>query len=102
MVVALLIELGLYRVKEFTLEDGGLLAGQDLALEHDLAGPVANTLGAGTTGHSGGAPARAAPAREGPSPVISRTPTSKVKYAQSHPNSYHARAPVSFTRPKSA
>ena len=37
MVVALLIELGLYRVKEFTLKDGGLLAGQDLALEHDLA-----------------------------------------------------------------
>src|SRR6266700_2767943 len=26
VVVALLIELGLYRVKEFTLEDGGLLA----------------------------------------------------------------------------
>src|SRR5262249_3762175 len=49
VVVALLIELGLYRVKEFTLEDGGLLAGQDLALEHDLAGPVTNTLGAGTT-----------------------------------------------------
>src|SRR5262249_12612342 len=32
VVVALLIELGLHRVKEFTLEDGGLLAGQDLAL----------------------------------------------------------------------
>jgi hypothetical protein len=34
------------------------------------------------TGHSGGSVASAAPAREGPSPVISRTPTSKVKYDQ--------------------
>jgi hypothetical protein len=36
-------------------------------------------------GHSGGSVASAAPAREGPSPVISRTPTSKVKYDQTHP-----------------
>jgi hypothetical protein len=36
-------------------------------------------------GHSGGSAASAAPAREGPSPVISRTPTSKVKYDQTHP-----------------
>jgi len=36
-------------------------------------------------GHSGCSPASAAPAREGPSPVISRTPTSKVKYDQTHP-----------------
>jgi hypothetical protein len=36
-------------------------------------------------GRSGCSPASAAPAREGPSPVISRTPTSKVKYDQTHP-----------------
>ena len=35
--VALLVELGLHRVKEITIEDGGLFAGEDLAVEHDLA-----------------------------------------------------------------
>src|SRR5262249_50989435 len=51
VVVALLIELGLHRVKEFTLEDGGLLAGQDLALEHDLADvePIAQKMGERTS-----------------------------------------------------
>jgi hypothetical protein len=54
VVVALLIELGLYRVKEFTLEDGGLLAGQDLALEHDLADvePIAQKMGERAAGGS--------------------------------------------------
>src|SRR5947209_16690884 len=37
MIVALVVELGLHRVKEITIEDGGLLAGEDLALEGDLA-----------------------------------------------------------------
>jgi hypothetical protein len=36
-VVALVVELGLHRVKKITIEDGGLLAGEDLALEYDLA-----------------------------------------------------------------
>src|SRR6266849_4179122 len=45
--VALLVELGLHRVKEITIEDGGLLAGEDLALEGDLADvePVAQKMG---------------------------------------------------------
>ena len=37
VIVALVVELGLHRVKEITIEDGGLLAGEDLALEGDLA-----------------------------------------------------------------
>src|SRR5260370_41859611 len=36
VVVALLLELGFYRSKEFKIEDGGLLAGQNLALEPAL------------------------------------------------------------------
>jgi hypothetical protein len=47
VVVALLVELGLHRVKESTIEDGGLLAGQYLALEDDLANvePIAQKMG---------------------------------------------------------
>src|SRR5436305_14717108 len=37
VIVALVAELGLHRVKEITIKDGGLLAGKDLALEEDLA-----------------------------------------------------------------
>src|SRR6516165_10195028 len=37
VIVALVVELGLHRVKKITIEDGGLLAGKDLALECDLA-----------------------------------------------------------------
>ena len=37
VVVALIIELGLHRVKKITIKDGRLLAGEDLALEGDLA-----------------------------------------------------------------
>src|SRR2546422_9582054 len=37
VIVALVVEFGLHRVKEITLEDGGLLAGEDLPLEGDLA-----------------------------------------------------------------
>jgi hypothetical protein len=33
VIVALVVELGLRRVKEITIEDGWLLAGEDLALE---------------------------------------------------------------------
>ena len=36
VIVALLVELGLDCLEEITIEDGGLLAGKDLALEHDL------------------------------------------------------------------
>src|SRR5260221_3003034 len=45
--VALLVELGLHRVKEITIEDGGLLAGEDLALEGDLADvePITQKMG---------------------------------------------------------
>src|SRR5438046_2464097 len=37
VIVALLVELGLHRVKEVTIEDGGLLARKHLAFEHNLA-----------------------------------------------------------------
>ena len=43
----MVVELGLHRVKEITIQDGGLLAGQDLALEDDLADiePIAQKMG---------------------------------------------------------
>src|SRR5258708_35383487 len=52
VIVALVIELGLHRVKEITIEDGGLLAGKDLALESDLANvePIAQKMGERTAG----------------------------------------------------
>src|SRR5260370_11733481 len=47
VIVALVVELGLTRVNEITIEDGGLRAGEDLALEGDLADvePVAQKMG---------------------------------------------------------
>src|SRR5258708_37926839 len=47
VIVALVVELGLHRVKEITIDDGGLLAGEDLALEGDLADvePIAQKMG---------------------------------------------------------
>ena len=62
MIVALLVELGLHRVKEITIEDGGLLTGQNLALEDDLADvePIAQKMGERTTGERD--PANRAPA----------------------------------------
>src|SRR5207249_11779783 len=47
VIVALVAELGLHRVKEITIKDGGLLAGEDLALEGDLADvePIAQKMG---------------------------------------------------------
>ena len=47
VIVALLVELGLHRIKQVTVEDGELLAGEDLALEHDLADvePIAQKMG---------------------------------------------------------
>src|SRR6266436_2790164 len=47
VVVALVVELGPHRVKEITIEDGWLLAGEDLALEGDLADvePIAQKMG---------------------------------------------------------
>src|SRR5260370_8885762 len=47
LIVAVVAELGLHRVKEITIQDGGLLAGQDLALEDDFADiePIAQTMG---------------------------------------------------------
>ena len=52
VIVALLVELGLHGVKEITIEDGGLLAGQDLAFENHLAEvePIAQKMGEGTAG----------------------------------------------------
>src|SRR6478672_8928835 len=52
VIVALLVELGLHSVKEITIEDGGLLAGEDLALEGDLADvePIAQKMGERATG----------------------------------------------------
>jgi len=48
----LLVELGLHRVKEITIEDGRLFAGEDLALEDDLADiePIAQKMGERTAG----------------------------------------------------
>src|SRR5947208_10611899 len=47
VIVALVVELGLHRVKEITIKDGGLLAGEELALEGDLADvePIAQKMG---------------------------------------------------------
>jgi AAA domain, putative AbiEii toxin, Type IV TA system len=47
VIVALVVELGLHRVKEIMIEDGGLLAGEDLAQEGDLADvePIAEKMG---------------------------------------------------------
>jgi hypothetical protein len=47
VIVALVVELGLRRVKEITIEDGWLLAGEDPALEDDLADvePIAQKMG---------------------------------------------------------
>src|ERR1700716_3351600 len=47
LIVAVVVELGLHGVKEVAIEDGGLLAGQDLALEDDLAEvePIAQKMG---------------------------------------------------------
>jgi len=46
VIVALVVELGLHRVEEITIEDGGLLAGEDLALEGNLADvePIAQKM----------------------------------------------------------
>jgi hypothetical protein len=43
----LVVDLGLHRVKEIPIEDGGLLAGEDVALEDDLADvePIAQKMG---------------------------------------------------------
>src|SRR5260370_25351578 len=62
--VALFVELGLHRVKEIAIEDGGLLAGEDLALEHDLADiePIAQKMGERAAGKRD--PANRAPALE--------------------------------------
>src|SRR5207248_10763688 len=47
VIVALVVELGLHLVKEITIKDGGLLAGEELALEGDLADvePIAQKMG---------------------------------------------------------
>src|SRR5512139_2533761 len=47
LIVALVVELGLHCVKQITIEDGRLLAGEDLALEDDLADvePIAQKVG---------------------------------------------------------
>src|SRR2546428_11175961 len=51
VVVALLVELGLHCAKEITIEDGGLLARKDFALERDLADiePIAQEMGERTS-----------------------------------------------------
>ena len=47
VIVALVVELGLHRVEEITIEDGWLLPGEYLALESDLADvePIAQKMG---------------------------------------------------------
>src|SRR5947209_15832562 len=47
VIVALVVELGLHRVKEITIEDGGLLARQNFAFEGDLPNvePIAQKMG---------------------------------------------------------
>jgi hypothetical protein len=73
VVVALVIELGLHRIEEITIEDGGLLAGEDLALEDDLADiePIAQKMGERTAGKRD--PANRAPALE-TSPLKTTSP----------------------------
>src|SRR6516225_6611745 len=62
--VALLVELGLHRVKEITIENRRLLAWEDLALEDDLADiePIAQEVGERAAGERD--PANRAPALE--------------------------------------
>ena len=64
VIVALVVELGLHRVEQITIEDGGLLAREDLALECDLADvePIAQKMGEGTAGERD--PANRAPGLE--------------------------------------
>src|SRR3982075_2505323 len=52
VIVHLVIELGLHRVKKITIEDGWLLAGKHLTFEDDLADvePVAQKMGERTAG----------------------------------------------------
>src|SRR2546430_15469960 len=65
MIVALVSELGLHRVKEITIEDGGLLTGEDLALEGDLADvePIAQKMGERAAGEWDAANRAAGPER---------------------------------------
>src|SRR3989442_11290087 len=62
--VALLVELGLHCAKEITIEDGGLLARKDFALERDLADiePIAQEAGERTSRE--GDPSDRSPGRE--------------------------------------
>src|SRR4030088_3196368 len=66
VIVHLVIELGLHRVKEITIEDGWLLAGKHLTFEDDVADvePVAQKMGERTAGEWG--PADRAPIRATP------------------------------------
>jgi len=76
VIVALVVELGLHRIKQITIEDGGLLAGEDLALEYDLADvePIAQKMGEWTAGERD--PANCAPGLErshlGDDPALAR------------------------------
>src|SRR5437667_12693816 len=80
VIVALVVELGLHRVKEITIEDGGLLAGEDLALEGDLAEvePIAQKTGERTAGEWD--PANRAPGLQRPH-LSDDSPLPKVRRA---------------------
>src|SRR5262245_42741667 len=64
--VALCVELGLHRVKEIRIEDGGLLTGEDFTLEGDFADiePIAQEMGERTARE--GDPSNRAPGLERP------------------------------------
>src|SRR6516165_430461 len=52
VVIALRIQLSLHRIEEITIEDSGMLSGEDLALKGDLADveAIAQKVGEGTSG----------------------------------------------------
>src|SRR2546428_1893914 len=86
VIVALVVELGLHRVKEITIEDGGLLTGEDLALEGDLADvePIAQKVGERTAGEWD--PANRAPGLErshlGDDPPLAKVGHQQVEAAK--------------------
>src|SRR6266446_3468004 len=86
VIVALVVELGLHRVKEITIDDGGLLAGEDLALEGDLADvePIAQKMGeraAGEWDAANGAPGLER-SRLGDDPALAKVGHQQVEAAK--------------------
>src|SRR3981081_3754425 len=96
VIVHLVIELGLHRVKEITIEDGGLLAGKHLPFKDALADvePVAQKMGERAAGEWD--PADRAPGLErshlGDDPSLAKVGHNQVEDAnlQKPPQNYAA------------